>query len=86
MTDDLNAFVDKRIKPRDHSSTSEFRQDQASRDEALPPEERFKALIEEGLSSPWDPTAWKDQRSALREKITTFKQQFATLPNGSLLR
>lgn len=78
LTDDLKAFVDNRIKARGYSSTSEYMRDLVRRDEERASEERFKALIEDGLSSPLDPTAWEDQRSALSKKISASKAAQAT--------
>ena len=51
LTDDLKAFVDSRIKTRGYSSTSEYMRDLVRRDEERAKEERFKALIEEGMQS-----------------------------------
>lgn len=51
LTDDLKAFVDSRIKARGYSSASEYMRDLVRRDEERAAEERFKALLEEGLQS-----------------------------------
>jgi len=51
LTDELKAFVDQRIKTRGYSSTSEYMRDLVRRDEERAQEERFKALIEEGMQS-----------------------------------
>ena len=56
LTDDLKAFVDSRIKARGYSSTSEYVRELVRRDEELAKEERFRALIQEGLDSPLLPT------------------------------
>jgi putative addiction module CopG family antidote len=52
LTDDLKAFVDARIKARGYSSASEYVRDLVRRDEERAAEERFVALIHEGLDSP----------------------------------
>ena len=51
LTDELKAFVDTRVKSRGYSSSSEYVRDLLRRDEERASEERFKALIEEGLRS-----------------------------------
>jgi len=63
LTDDLKAFVDSRIKTRGYSSTSEYMRDLVRRDEERAKEERFKALIEEGLQSD-SAGDWNDLRTA----------------------
>ena len=69
LTDDLKAFVDSRIKTRGYSSTSEYMRDLVRRDEERAKEERFKALIEEGLDSPMDPRPWEEIRAGWVNKI-----------------
>ena len=58
LTDDLKAFVDTRVKSRGYSSSSEYVRDLLRRDEERANEERFKALIEEGIqcesAGDWD--------------------------------
>ena len=51
LTEDLKAFVDTRVKSRGYSSSSEYVRDLLRRDEERANEERFKALIEEGIQS-----------------------------------
>ncbi|HEY5579823.1 MAG TPA: type II toxin-antitoxin system ParD family antitoxin [Rhodoferax sp.] len=51
LTDDLKAFVDGRIKARGYSSASEYVRDLLRRDEERASEERFKALLEDGMQS-----------------------------------
>ena len=69
LTDDLKAFVDSRIKTRGYSSTSEYMRDLVRRDEERAKEERFKALIEDGLDSPMDPRPWEEIRAGCLNKI-----------------
>lgn len=76
LTDDLKAFVDTRIKARGYSSTSEYVRDLVRRDEERvkeeqAKEERFRALIQEGLDSPIDPRPWEEIRSGWLNKIDT---------------
>ena len=66
LTDDLKAFVDARIQARGYSSASEYMRDLVRRDEERASEERFKALIQEGLDSGPDPRSW----DGLREEWT----------------
>lgn len=66
LTDELKAFVDARIQARGYSSTSEYMRDLVRRDEERASEERFKALIQEGLDSGPDPRSWE----SLREEWT----------------
>jgi antitoxin ParD1/3/4 len=65
LTEDLKTFVDARVKERGYSTYSEYVRDLVRRDEERAKEERFKALIEEGLSSPVDPRAWNEVESEL---------------------
>ncbi len=51
LTEDLKTFVDERVRARGYSSYSEYVRDLVRRDEERSKEERFKALIEEGLQS-----------------------------------
>ena len=63
LTEDRKAFVEARIKARGYSSTSEYMRDLLRRDEERAKEERFKALIEEGLQSD-SAGDWNDLRTA----------------------
>ena len=69
LTDDLKAFVDARIQARGYSSASEYMRDLVRRDEERASEERFKALIQEGLDSGPDPRSWEDLREAWTRRI-----------------
>ena len=51
LTDDLKAFIDSRIQSRGYSSASEYLRDLVRRDEEKSREERFKALLEDGMQS-----------------------------------
>ncbi len=73
LTDDLKAFVDSRIKARGYSSTSEYVRELVRRDEELAKEERFRALIQEGLDSPLLPDSF-DLRAHMLAKIETHRQ------------
>lgn len=75
LTDDLKAFVDARIKARGYSSASEYVRDLVRRDEERAAEERFKALIQEGLDSPIDPRSWEEHRAELQARIDTARAQ-----------
>ena len=63
LTEDLKAFVDTRVKSRGYSSSSEYVRDLLRRDEERAGEERFKALIEEGIQSE-SAGDWDDLRVA----------------------
>ena len=63
LTDDLKAFVDTRVKSRGYSSSSEYVRDLLRRDEERAKEERFKALIEDGIQSE-SAGDWDDLRAA----------------------
>ncbi|NJS37627.1 MAG: type II toxin-antitoxin system ParD family antitoxin [Brachymonas sp.] len=58
LSEDLKSFVDARMQAKGYSSTSEYMRELVRRDIERQSEERFKALIEEGLASgpgrPWD--------------------------------
>ena len=69
LTDDLKAFVDGRIKARGYSSASEYMRDLVRRDEERASEERFKALIQEGLDSGPDPRSWDELREEWTGRI-----------------
>jgi antitoxin ParD1/3/4 len=69
LTDDLKAFVDARIQARGYSSASEYMRDLVRRDEERASEERFKALIQEGLDSGPDPRSWDDVREEWTGRI-----------------
>jgi antitoxin ParD1/3/4 len=71
LTDDLKAFVDSRIKARGYSSCSEYVRDLVRRDEERAKEERFKALIQEGLDSPLDGIPWEEVRAGWLNQIET---------------
>lgn len=68
LTDELKAFVDARVQSRGYSSTSEYMRDLVRRDEERAAEERFVALIQEGLSSPAG-RPWEEHRTELRARI-----------------
>jgi antitoxin ParD1/3/4 len=51
VTDDLKSFVDARMQAKGFSSVSEYMRDLVRRDIERQGEERFKALIEEGIAS-----------------------------------
>ena len=74
LTDDLKAFVDSRVKSRGYSSSSEYVRDLLRRDEERAKEERFKALIQEGLDSPLDPRSWEEIRATWTERINAVKR------------
>lgn len=61
LTNDLKSFVDARIQARGFSSTSEYMRDLVRRDEERASEERFKALLEEGMESE-SAGDWEDLR------------------------
>ena len=72
LTHDLKAFVDARIKARGYSSASEYVRDLVRRDEERAAEERFVALIHEGLDSPVG-RSWEDHRAELRARLADSK-------------
>jgi len=61
LTDDLKVFIDGRIKARGYSSASEYMRDLVRRDEERASEDRFKALLEDGLQSD-SAGDWEDLR------------------------
>ena len=69
LSEELKAFVDARTQARGYSSASDYMRDLVRRDEECAKEERFKALIEEGLASPIDPRTWEEHRGQIMEKI-----------------
>ena len=74
LTEDLKSFVDARVKDRGYSSYSEYVRDLVRRDEERAREERFKALIEEGLDSPLDPRPWEDVKAEMVARIEAKRQ------------
>ena len=75
LTDDLKAFVDGRIKARGYSSASEYVRDLVRRDEERASEERFKALIQEGLDSGPSPHSWDDLREEWTGRIEAARSE-----------
>ena len=69
LSDELKAFVDARVQARGYSSTSEYMRDLVRRDEERAAEERFAALIPEGVDSGIDPRPWEEHRAELRARI-----------------
>jgi antitoxin ParD1/3/4 len=69
LTEDLKAFVDGRIKARGYSSASEYVRDLVRRDEERAVQERFKALIQDGLDSGPDARNWNDLRTGWTARI-----------------
>ena len=63
LTEDLKAFVDARVKARGYSSYSEYVRDLVRKDEERAQEERFKAMLEEGLQSGAE-GEWDELRTA----------------------
>ena len=74
LTDDLKAFVDTCVKSRGYSSSSEFVRDLLRREEDRQKEERFKALIQEGLDSPLLPETF-DLSAHMHQRIAAAKQR-----------
>jgi antitoxin ParD1/3/4 len=68
LTEELKAFVDARVKARGYSSTSEYMRELVRRDAERAAEERFVALIHDGLNSPVG-RPWEEQRAELRARI-----------------
>lgn len=69
LTDELKAFVDARVKARGYSSTSEYMRELVRRDEERAAEERFRALIQEGVDSGLDPRSWDELRDGWTARI-----------------
>jgi antitoxin ParD1/3/4 len=69
VTEDLKSFVDARMQAKGFSSVSEYMRDLVRRDIERRDEERFVALIEEGLKSPIDPRPWSEIEKQMRSKI-----------------
>lgn len=69
LTEDLKAFVDGRIKARGYSSASEYVRDLVRRDEERAVQERFKALIQDGLDSGPDARTWDTLRDGWTSRI-----------------
>ena len=69
LSDELKAFVDARVKARGYSSTSEYMRELVRRDEERASEERFVALIQEGLDSPISTRTWEEHRAELQARI-----------------
>ena len=74
LTEDLKSFVDGRIKARGYSSTSEYMRDLVRRDEEKAFEERFTALIDEGLNTPLLPADF-DLQAHMAQRSSQHAQQ-----------
>jgi antitoxin ParD1/3/4 len=70
LTEDLKSFVDARVKARGYSSYSEYVRDLVRRDEERAAQERFDALIHEGLKSPLLP-AEHDLAEHMKRRVAT---------------
>jgi antitoxin ParD1/3/4 len=70
---ELKAFADARIAQRGYGSASEYMRDLIRRDEERAAEDRFKALIEEGLNSELLPIDF-DLRSHMTQRIEASAQ------------
>lgn len=69
LTEELKAFVDARVKARGYSSTSEYMRELVRRDAERAAEERFVALIQEGIDSGIDPRPWSELRDEWTARI-----------------
>ena len=85
LTDDLKAFVEARVKSRGYSSSSEYVRDLVRRDEERAGEERFKALIEEGIQSE-SAGDWDELRVAFLAESGVPTSTFASSHGSSLPR
>ncbi|OJU92705.1 MAG: hypothetical protein BGO13_03200 [Burkholderiales bacterium 66-5] len=78
LSDELKAFVDARVQARGYSSTSEYMRDLVRRDEERASEERFRALIQEGVDSGIDPRPWSELRDDWTARIAAARAIKAT--------
>lgn len=83
LTDELKAFVDARVQARGYSSTSEYMRDLVRRDEERAAEERFVALIQEGIDSGPATRTWEEQRDAWTARIAAARAAKDTAPQST---
>lgn len=69
LSEDLKSFVDARMQAKGFTSASEYMRELVRRDIERQSEERFKALIEEGLASGTDPRSWEEIRASMLSKL-----------------
>jgi antitoxin ParD1/3/4 len=82
LTQDLKSFVDTRMHAKGYSSTSEYVRDLVRRDVERQAEERFIALIEEGIASgPGRP--WEEIRADFDQRLAKHRQSKRKTSAGS---
>lgn len=69
LPEELKAFVDARVEAGDYDSASAYLSELLRRDEERAAEERFAALIQEGLDSPPSTRTWEEHRAELQARI-----------------
>lgn len=77
LSEDLKSFVDARMQAKGFTSTSEYVRELVRRDIERQSEERFKALIEEGLAS-GSAGSWDDLRGKFLSESGVQPQTKAT--------
>jgi antitoxin ParD1/3/4 len=73
LTEDLKSFVDTRMQAKGYSSTSEYVRDLVRRDVERQSEERFVALIEEGIAS-GPGRSWEEIRADFDQRLSKHRQ------------
>lgn len=69
LPQELKAFVDARVEAGDYDSASAYLSALLRRDEERAAEERFAALIQEGLDSPPSTRTWEEMRDDWTARI-----------------
>ena len=69
LPEELKAFVDARVAAGGYDSASAYLRELLRRDEERAAEERFAALIQEGLDSPPSTRTWEEHRAELQARI-----------------
>ena len=69
LPEELKAFVDARVAAGGYDSASAYLGELLRRDEEQAAEERFAALIQEGLDSPRSTRTWEEMREDWTARI-----------------
>jgi antitoxin ParD1/3/4 len=82
LPEHMKSFVDTRMQAKGYSSTSEYVRDLVRRDVERQAEERFVALIQQGMASgPGRP--WEEIRADFDQRLAKHRQSKRKAPAGS---
>jgi antitoxin ParD1/3/4 len=82
LPENMKSFVDTRMQAKGYSSTSEYVRDLVRRDVERQSEERFIALIEQGLAS-GPGRSWEEIRGDFDQRLAKHRQSKRKTSAGS---